>query len=311
MLSRRNIRVKIMQILYAMNRDTTLELQDAMGIYQQNVDASYHLYLFHMFLFESFAKLSVEDHETRVNKHIPSEEDKKFSPFLYKNPIVQSLVCNSSLQDAYKGLSFDKKLDQDILRKVYTDYQESEIYKNLIEKAERTEKDYLDLCLDAYKFMAKHNFTEEYVDAIYSSWEDDKSLIIGTMKKTIKRLPDVDEFYQEYEPDAETTVNFGEKLLDYVIQESESLLSTISPILKNWDADRVAIIDMILIKMALSEMINFKTIPTKVTLNEFVELAKNYSTDKSKEFINGILDKLLQKLTSEGKIQKEGRGLIE
>ena len=88
-------------------------------------------------------------------------------------------------------------------------------------------------------------------------------------------------------------------------------LSSPEPTLKNWDVDRVAIIDMILLKMALSELMIFPTIPTKVTLNEFVEISKMYSTEKSKDFINGILDRLMKKLNKEGKIKKEGRGLLE
>ena len=81
--------------------------------------------------------------------------------------------------------------------------------------------------------------------------------------------------------------------------------------LKNWDSERVAILDMIMLKMALCELLHFPTIPTKVTLNEFVEISKIYSTDKSKDFINGILDRLMKKLQKEEKIVKEGRGLIE
>jgi len=83
-------------------------------------------------------------------------------------------------------------------------------------------------------------------------------------------------------------------------------LAIIEPALKNWDADRVAIIDMILLKMALSELLSFPSIPTKVTLNEFVDISKLYSTDKSKDFINGILDRLMKQLEKDGKIKKEG-----
>ena len=112
-------------------------------------------------------------------------------------------------------------------------------------------------------------------------------------------------------PNYETIKEFGESLLLDVINNNENLLATIEPALNNWDADRVAVIDMIILKMALSELLNFPTIPTKVTLNEFVEIAKLYSTDKSKDFINGILDRLFKKLDKEGKIKKEGRGLVE
>lgn len=99
--------------------------------------------------------------------------------------------------------------------------------------------------------------------------------------------------------------------MEKVIKEDKKLLAIIEPTLKNWDVDRVAIIDMILLKMALCELISFPSIPTKVTLNEFVEISKLYSTDKSKDFINGILDRLMKQLDSDGKIKKEGRGLKE
>lgn len=131
------------------------------------------------------------------------------------------------------------------------------------------------------------------------------------MKKTIKALPVDGTFYQEYEPADETVKEFGEVLLKKVCEEDGDLSEIIEPMLKNWDAERVAVIDMILLKMAVCELVSFPTIPTKVTLNEFVEISKLYSTDKSKDFINGILDRLMKKLDKDGKIVKEGRGLIE
>ena len=131
------------------------------------------------------------------------------------------------------------------------------------------------------------------------------------MKKTIKALPSPTDFYENYRPPKETTEEFGEMLLQGFIETDEELLQLIEPTLKNWDADRVALIDMILLKMALTELMNFPTIPSKVTLNEFVEISKLYSTEKSKDFINGILDRLMKKLNKEGKIKKEGRGLLE
>ena len=95
------------------------------------------------------------------------------------------------------------------------------------------------------------------------------------------------------------------------MDKDQELFNIIEPNLKNWDADRVAIIDMILLKMAIGELISFSSIPTKVTLNEYVEIAKVYSTDKSKDFINGILDRLMKKLEKEGQINKSGRGLVD
>ena len=145
----------------------------------------------------------------------------------------------------------------------------------------------------------------------YNNWADDESLVMGAMKKTLKAMPLSGPFYQEHEPSDDTVSEFGAALLTRTAQEDAALLNEIQPMLKNWDADRVAILDMIMLKMALCELLHFPTIPTKVTLNEFVEISKSYSTDKSKEFINGILDRLMKKLLEEGRIVKEGRGLNE
>ncbi|NJN34227.1 MAG: transcription antitermination factor NusB, partial [Saprospiraceae bacterium] len=104
---------------------------------------------------------------------------------------------------------------------------------------------------------------------------------------------------------------FGEELLTKTYKNDEELLNEIEPMLKNWDAERVATLDMILMKMALAELLYFPTIPTKVTINEYVDLSKMYSTDKSKDFVNGIMDRLMKKLKEMGGIVKEGRGLVE
>jgi N utilization substance protein B len=135
--------------------------------------------------------------------------------------------------------------------------------------------------------------------------------VVGAIKKTLKQLPVASDFYKEYIPSDEATVDFGEFLLETVFFKDKELLDIISPNLQNWDAERVAIIDMILIKMAIAELMNFNSIPGKVTLNEYVEISKTYSTDKSKDFINGILDRLFKQLTDDQKIIKEGRGLLD
>ncbi len=168
------------------------------------------------------------------------------------------------------------------------------------------------MLLELFRFCRRNELFNEIIEDHYANWEDDKSLIIGTIKKVLKALPSDDEnFIMEHYPDKETTKEYGEFLLSRTLKEDDLLLKQIEPVLQNWDAERVAVLDMIMIKMALCEFMYCPTIPTKVTLNEYVELAKNYSTSKSKEFVNGILDRLLQDLISKGKIVKEGRGLLE
>ena len=134
-------------------------------------------------------------------------------------------------------------------------------------------------------------------------------MVIGALKKYLKAQPQENGFFETFYPDDETTKEFGEMLLKETCGNDSSLQEDITPVIKNWDQERVAVLDMILLKMAVTEMIQCKTIPEKVTINEYVEISKKYSTPKSKEFINGVLDKMYKDLEDAGKISKEGRGL--
>lgn len=201
-------------------------------------------------------------------------------------------------------------VDDDFVRTLYIDFSKNEDYKQYL-LAKTTVEDDRKILLELFKVLVGNENYNETMEDKYPLWGDDKSLIVGTIKKTIKGLPEDYDFCGTYKPQDETTVEFGEALLKDVNDNDASLLEIIEPALKNWDADRVAIIDMISLKMALSELMIFSSIPTKVTINEFVEISKTYSTEKSKDFINGILDRLMKKLDKEGKIKKKGRGLLD
>ncbi|MEO1625414.1 MAG: transcription antitermination protein NusB, partial [Bacteroidota bacterium] len=257
------------------------------------------------------AAYSNNDAARRSAKHLPSEEDKIFTPRLFENPIIQSLTNYEALEKEFLRYKMPGFVDEDNIRKLYVEFSKTKDYTAYFMKEECEGSDHRDILLKLYKHCSTNELYNELIEERFPSWVDDKSLIVGTMKKTLKQLPDAPEFLDSYRPPFDTTTEFGEGLLVHVIEKDSELLEMIEPTLKNWDAERVAVLDMILIKMALSELIIFPTIPTKVTLNEFVEISKMYSTDKSKDFINGILDRLMKKLNKEGKIKKEGRGLLE
>ncbi len=311
MLSRRNVRIKVMQMLYAQSRDKAADAEAVLKRYRSNIRTSFELYMFNLFLFKTVAQFSQEDAERKHSKLLPSEEDKKFTAKLFENPLLNSIAENKELQRYFNAYKFDEKIDPDVVRRFYIDYAKSDDYKAYVRKDECTNPDHKKALLDLYKTCIQNDTFNEYLEDFFPLWFDDKSLVVGAMKKTIKALPANENFYKEYEPTDDTIKDFGEALLLKVINDDEELLALIEPTLKNWDADRVAIIDMILLKMALGELLIFPTIPTKVTLNEFVEISKMYSTEKSKDFINGILDRLMKKLNKDGRIHKEGRGLLE
>ena len=311
MLSRRSARIKVLQTLYAMNRDDSTTSDQGISNYWKSIDQSGELLLFTWYSILQIIATAEEDFNQRKNKYLPSEEDKAFTPILYKNDGLSIIVKQKDLNAKYKKLNFAEKVDNDILAKIYFEFAKSEPYKDFI-KGTKTQEDIEDIYLELFRHCRSNENFLEFIEDRYINWEDDKSLIVGNIKKILKVVKDSEGIdFSKFDPDPDTTQVFGETLLKYTLTNDKTLLSHIEPVLENWDSERVAVIDLILLKMAVSELIAFSSVPTKVTINEYVELAKNYSTPKSKEFINGILDKLVRELQEKGVLKKEGRGLID
>lgn len=311
MLSRRSVRIKVMQLLYMLNRDEQLTPAELVKDYNDGIWKTYELYIFQLYLLLRVTQYAEKDAINRAAKLLPSDEDKNFQPRLYSNPCVQSLANHVEFLNIVARYKSNENVDDDHIRSLYQAFTDTPEYKNYLALPTPTNDDHIKILLELYRFLVNYDLFIEMTEDRYSNWPDDESLVVGAMKKTLKAMPFEGAFYKEHEPADETVREFGEQLLRKTCQEDKALFSLIDPVLKNWDADRVAILDMIMLKMALCELLHFPTIPTKVTLNEFVEVSKVYSTDKSKDFINGILDRLMKKLVKEEKIVKEGRGLIE
>jgi transcription antitermination protein NusB len=311
MLSRRSVRIKVMQLLYMLNRDESLDFKTLVKEYNDGIWRTYELYIFHLYYFTKIAQFAEQDAAIRAAKLLPGDEDRAFLPRLFTNPSLQSIANNIDFLNVVQKYECDQKLDNDHIRTLYNGFVDTDECKAYLALPETKPEDDNKIMLEMYKFLTNHDLFIDNTDDRYNNWYDDESLVVGAIKKTLKSSPVSGTFYKDYEPNDETVREFGEQLLMKVCQEDAMLFSHIEPVLKNWDAERVAVLDMVMIKMALSELMHFPTIPTKVTLNEFVEMSKSYSTDKSKDFINGVLDRLMKKLQKEGKILKEGRGLVE
>lgn len=309
MLSRRCVRVKVMQLLYSMACDPELKFEHVLKRYYSLVEDTFQLFLLNLYTLRRITEVSIEDESNRKSKHLPTEEDKLFSSKIFNNEIVQSLDSNSALKKKFDKLNFATKVDSDFYKQIYTELSKTEEYKAYCLK-DTDKADHLEMLLELYRLCRKHEYFNEVMEDNYALWLDDKSLVVGAVKKSLKALPAENEFYQNFYPEEETIKEFGEQLLRFSKANEEDALSYIKPVLENWDHDRLATIDTILLKMAITELIHFPTIPTNVSLNEYVEVSKMYSTPKSKDFINGILDRIMKKLDHEGRIKKEGRGLI-
>lgn len=300
-----------MQLLYSLDRDPGVSHQEILRRYDKSVDMAYESLMFNLFIMMEITHQSVVDRDNRQAKLRPDPDDLIWNAKLFENNLISSLFNNKPLRKYFQDKSFSARVDQDLMLKLFNTFSKTPDYKKYIfgEIDEAGHRDYL---LTIYRDLRKHEIYEEMVDDQYPFWQEDKSLVIGAFKKIIKQLPETnDRFYDEYLPDDDTVIEFGRRLLAVTMEQAEDLEKLIEPTLKNWDMERLAVLDVIIIKMALVEFLHFPTIPTKVTLDEFVDISKEYSTPKSKDFVNGILDKLMKTLVEEGKIKKEGRGLLE
>lgn len=309
MLSRRNVRIKVLQVIYGSNINHD-KIERYQRNYQTSIDRSLEILVYSLRVMQKILKYSLTDAENRKYKKLPSDNDKLFKPVLLTNKQSQNLM-NSQLLEIYtRKFHTDTKIDQDVIRRLYLEFSKDEDYIQYYIAAEHTTEENIAMLLKIYKLLTKNEVFNETIEDHYVSWDDDESLVVGAMKKIIKSL-DQDEydFLKDYIPDDETVKEFGETLLIETVKNDKSLVELITPFLENWELERVAAIDLIMLKMAVTEILRIESIPTKVTLNEYVEISKIYSTEKSKEFINGILDRIINKLNNENKIIKTGRGL--
>lgn len=311
MLSRRSVRIKILQLLYSMDRDQELSFADVKKKYKGSLDESHNLFLFTVFNLYKICETAVSDESKRKTKHVPGDYDKVFTAKIFNDTNIKEILEDKAINKKMTDLGFVDIKNGDFYKKIYDEFAKTEPYKDFILNQETTQENNTEILLELFRYCRKSEYFEEVMDDKYPNWIDEKSLIVGVVKKYLKNLKNKDLSFSQYYPDKETTHEFGQTLLVEVNKRDKDLMEMIVSVIKNWDTERLAIVDTIILKLALCEMLNFTTIPAKVTINEYVEISKIYSTEKSKEFINGILDSLMKDLSDQGKIQKEGRGLVE
>lgn len=310
MISRRNTRIKVLQTLYAHSRNPGMNSKEAETMYQRMLSDSYKLFLLNLLVINEVNAYNRLDTSQRATKYLPTEVDKIVDNRLFENPVAQALANNNKFRRQTIEMALGGKLNSDITRKLYRAFAETEDFVTYMKLEEPSIEDHRNAQLALYRVIRNSEIAQEFFEDNYSNAEEDESLVQGAIKRTIKSLPDNDRFCEDQNLDPEITQEFGLNLLITALREDKELSDMIAPCLRGWEADRVAVMDMLLIKMALVEFMNFETIPVKASLNEYVDLTKTFSTPKSKEFVNGILDRLMRDLQSAGKIQKQGRGLV-
>ncbi|MEL7159663.1 MAG: transcription antitermination protein NusB [Bacteroidota bacterium] len=300
MLSRRNVRIKIMQVLYAAQRQQLSSPKAYDSLFLSMVRNTFKLYLQNLLIVQRVCEYAKHDLATRRAKLRPSAADRAFRAVLADNSAVRSLSDNTELSRVHEEYGVRSNIDADQIQSLYREFLKTEASEQYLALPSPTPQQDIDVLLKLYKWLQSQDLFLGMVEDHFPLWKEDKSLVVGAIKKTLKACPLDQDFYRAYQEHGEAINDFGRPLLKFVVEANGVLLERIKTVLQNWDAERVAIVDMILIKMAMGEFTQFPGIAGQVTINEYVDISKSYSTDKSREFINGVLDNLRKALEKEG-----------
>lgn len=280
-----------------------------------DISDTYHMYFKLLLLPLEFAHFEKLDKEKKEKAIVSRQTTWKYH--FIENPVIKALGSFPELQKEIQNRKVSWSEDSDLLK---------DWYKDILHKNEKivayqtldqpTTEDHLEILIYLMKkIVFKNEVFSDHLGSIDLRWNENKpvlsSLVVKTLQSFDENEPNAPFELKTISKNEKDDLDFFKKLFDETVKDDEQLDIIISDKTKNWDISRIALLDKIILKMALVEMRTFPSIPVKVTINEFIEISKLYSTPKSKQFVNGILDVLANELTSDGVIKKSGRGLID
>ena len=315
MLTRRHIRLKIMQIIYALKISDFEYTKETEKKLLESIDSSYNLYLILISLLIEILNRAQAKYLISQKKLLSDQKNIYDNKKFIKNQLLNLLKSDHLFnQEINKRNSNLWDLDFKYIDLIYEKLIKSELFSDYIKSDEISFKNDRDFVAKFYKnIIATNDKLYSFLEDRNINWVDDFPLINTIILKLINKSKETNSktyFLPKLYKDNQDKI-FAKDLLKKTLKNYKDYNNKISKKTKNWDADRIARLDYVMLNMALCELIEFKTIPIKVTLNEYIEISKEYSTPKSNVFINGILDSIAKDFIKSGKIIKEGRGLQE
>jgi len=315
MLNRRQLRVKVLQMLYAYHLSENKIVKVFENKLLDSIDDVYEMYIWLLALVSEVADYVLVDASERANKYLPTETDLNTNLKLSTNKFILALKQNPAYTTNIKKYNASWNFDPEIVKTIFDQLKGSEQYAAYLESDDlsmRAEKDIIKYIFK--KIILVVPSVEQVFEEKFINWQVDRPVLEAMVAKTFSNFQSEDgtenklaQISPVWSEDREFIINLFQKTIAFD-SEYQKLISDKT---KNWEADRIALIDILLMKLALTELIHFSGIPVKVSMNEYIEIAKEFSTPKSNLFINGILDKILAELKTGGKVRKAGRGLIE
>ena len=312
MLNRRHIRIKVLQAFYAFFQSNNEDVLKGEKELFHSIEKIYDLYVFILMLFPSLKRQAlIQIEEAKRSEYLRQDIDILKTGFI-DNQLVDIIEQSKVLQKISKDrkINWEGDVENDLTKKIFKEVYQTDNYKNLLQSESTSFNDDKNALVQLYKkeicnLEKLHHFFDE--KSIY--WQDDLDHVSSMILKTLKSITENQELEilpLWKEDEYEFTQNLFRKAV-LQKEENDALLQTYS---KNWEKERLATMDSLLMNLAMTEALEFSSIPIKVTLNEYIEISKFYSTPKSNSFINGILDRIFEDYKKDGKLVKRGRGLI-
>ncbi|MFI3258918.1 MAG: transcription antitermination protein NusB [Rikenellaceae bacterium] len=312
MLSRRLLRIKALKAIYAhlqCEGDNLIASQKRM---LSSIDSSYDLYFLLLQLPVAMANYGRNMQQIAREKHLATYEDLNPNTKFVDSPLVQLLDNSDSLNDRLASRGVSWRNHPELVKSLYTSLCESANYKSYMTKAEANIKD--DVELMEYFFVEQLQASEEVegvIEEISISMSGDVSFVLPLVMRTLSSVrPSHTDIKVMKKYKSEDDLAFVRSLFERALVNFEKYQTYIERFTSNWDVERIVFMDNLIMVVAMAELLNFPDIPTKVTMDEYIEISKFYSTPGSSTFVNGILDRVTNSLTEEGKIKKSGRGLM-
>lgn len=315
MLNRRLLRIKVMQALYGYFQSEGADLVKEEKNLLLSIDRMYDLYLYYLSLPIELAHIAEVQMEEARNKVMPTEKDLAPNRKFVDSFIVKALEGNKQLAKLLTDRKVSWSADNEDLHKLWKKIKQSDLYQQFLANPDdqpSVHRKFIDKLYDEFVVDSDNLYSNFQERSIYWDYEDNDFAVQMSMRyfdkiKSETKFKSIPPKYKDKEDDESFVKNLFRKCINNDDQISEWIESKT----KNWDVERIATMDVLLMKMAIVEFIHFPSIPVKVSMNEYIEISKLFSTPKSKIFINGVLDKLLKEFDDKKLIKKKGRGLME
>lgn len=311
MLSRRLLRVKVTKCLYAHLKSGSDSLKASEKNLVESIDKAYDLYLLMMSLAVDVARYAESRQELARQKKLPTYEDLNPNRRFVDNKVITLIANSDAVNDALSARKLSWARNADIVKEIYGRMIETNYYNEYMAASICTFSDDRKFLEAFYTSLEEDEVLADTLDEMSLLWNDDMSFALYMVIRTISSLKQSHtevKLLPKFK--SEDDLEFAKTLLTKALVQYDDNQELVDRFTQNWDVERIAFMDNLILTIAIAELTTFESIPVKVTLDEWIDIAKHYSSPTSSNFVNGVLDKIVAELTESGRVKKSGRGLL-